>query len=180
LLVCLLLSPSTSVSPVSTIPPMLHTHLHLYVALSRRTNGRSLGRTFQKQVSRSKWNRQRGPCNATAPLQSGSQNVRSGPAGLAINRPSAELKMWPSLISEILQILGKAELQRDWREVRTVEATRGATDHHSQGQTKANSAIKPCPLVHLAIPVQVCYCHKVPVILHHDSLTSCPDSTDCT
>jgi len=33
--------------PVSIIPPMLHTHLHLHVALSRETNGRSL-RVFQK------------------------------------------------------------------------------------------------------------------------------------
>jgi hypothetical protein len=41
-------SPSTSVSPVSIIPPMLHTHLHLHVAVTRRTNGRSLG-TFQKK-----------------------------------------------------------------------------------------------------------------------------------
>ena len=65
----------------------------------------------------------------------------SGPAGLAINRPSAELKMWPRLISEILQILQKAELQRDWREVRTVQATRGATDHHSQRQTKTISTM---------------------------------------
>jgi len=35
-------SPSTSVFR-SLIPPMLHTHLHLHVMLSRRTNGRSLG-----------------------------------------------------------------------------------------------------------------------------------------
>jgi hypothetical protein len=34
------------VSSASIIPPMLHTHLHLHVALTRRTNGRSLG-TFQ-------------------------------------------------------------------------------------------------------------------------------------
>jgi hypothetical protein len=40
-------SPSTSVSPVIIFPSMLHTHLHLHVALTRRTNGRSLG-TFQK------------------------------------------------------------------------------------------------------------------------------------
>ena len=33
--------------PVSIIPPMLHTHLHLQVALTRRTNGPSLG-TFSK------------------------------------------------------------------------------------------------------------------------------------
>jgi len=31
------------VAPVSIIPPMFHIHLHLYVALTRRTNGRSLG-----------------------------------------------------------------------------------------------------------------------------------------
>jgi hypothetical protein len=29
-------------SPVSIIPPMLHTHLHLHVALMNGTNGRSL------------------------------------------------------------------------------------------------------------------------------------------
>jgi hypothetical protein len=37
-------------SPASTIPPMLHTHLHLHVALTRRTNERILG-TFQQSVS---------------------------------------------------------------------------------------------------------------------------------
>ena len=35
--------PSTSLSPVSITPPMLHTHLHLHVALPRRTHWRSLG-----------------------------------------------------------------------------------------------------------------------------------------
>jgi hypothetical protein len=40
-------SPSTPVFPVTIFPSMLHTHLHLHVALTRRTNGRSLG-TFQK------------------------------------------------------------------------------------------------------------------------------------
>jgi len=35
-------------SPVSVIPPTLHTSLHLHVALTGRTNGRSLG-TFNKQ-----------------------------------------------------------------------------------------------------------------------------------
>jgi hypothetical protein len=34
-------------SPVSINPPLLHTHLHLHAALTRRTNGRSSG-TFQK------------------------------------------------------------------------------------------------------------------------------------
>jgi hypothetical protein len=34
-------------SPVIIIPPMLHTHLRLHVALTRRTNGRSVG-IFQK------------------------------------------------------------------------------------------------------------------------------------
>jgi hypothetical protein len=72
--------------------------------------------------------------------------VRSGPAGLAINRLSAELKMWPSLISEILSVLQKAELQRDWREVRTAQATTGANDHHSQTRTKANSAMNQISL----------------------------------
>ena len=42
-------SPSTSVTPVSIIPPTLHAHLHLLVALTRRTNGRDLG-TFQKAM----------------------------------------------------------------------------------------------------------------------------------
>ena len=42
-------SPSTSVSPVSIISPMLHTHLHLHVALTRRTNRRS-PETFQKAM----------------------------------------------------------------------------------------------------------------------------------
>jgi len=42
-------SPSPAVSPVSIIPPMLHTHLHLHVALTRGTNGRSL-ETFQKAM----------------------------------------------------------------------------------------------------------------------------------
>jgi len=35
-------------SPVHIIPPTLHTHLYLHVALTRRTNGRSLG-NFLKQ-----------------------------------------------------------------------------------------------------------------------------------
>jgi hypothetical protein len=39
-------SPSTSVFSVSISPPMLHTHLHLNVDLTRRMNGRRLG-TFQ-------------------------------------------------------------------------------------------------------------------------------------
>jgi hypothetical protein len=34
-------------SSVSTIPPKLHTHLHLHVAFTRSTNGHSLG-TCQK------------------------------------------------------------------------------------------------------------------------------------
>ena len=38
----------TSVSPVSIIPPMLHAHLHLHFSLTR-TTGRSLG-TFQKAM----------------------------------------------------------------------------------------------------------------------------------
>jgi hypothetical protein len=147
LLVCLHFSPSTSVSPVSIIPPMLHTHLNLHVALSRRTNGRSLVRTFQKhwteQVSRSKCNRQRGPRNAAAPLQFGTQSVRSGPAGLAINRPSAETQTVAQPHFRNIINITKGEFQRDWREVRTVQATRGATDHHSQRQTKTIYAMKP-------------------------------------
>jgi hypothetical protein len=39
--------PLLRLSPVSIIPPMLHTHLHLHVALTRRTKRRSLG-IFQK------------------------------------------------------------------------------------------------------------------------------------
>ena len=35
--------------PVSIIPPLLHSYLRLHVALTRRTNGRSLG-TFQKAL----------------------------------------------------------------------------------------------------------------------------------
>jgi hypothetical protein len=42
------LSPRLRFSPVSIIPPMLHTHLRLRVVLTRRTTGRSLG-TFGKQ-----------------------------------------------------------------------------------------------------------------------------------
>ena len=42
-------SPSISVPPVSIIPPILHTHLHLYVAVTRKTNGQSLG-TLQKAM----------------------------------------------------------------------------------------------------------------------------------
>jgi len=34
---------------VNIIPPVLHTHLHLHVAITRRTNGRNL-RTFQKEM----------------------------------------------------------------------------------------------------------------------------------
>jgi hypothetical protein len=36
-------------SPVRTIPPMIHSHLHLHKALTRRTNGQSLG-TFLKSL----------------------------------------------------------------------------------------------------------------------------------
>jgi hypothetical protein len=39
-------------SPVSVIPPMLHTHLHLHVAFSRRTNGGSLGTFRNTKVCR--------------------------------------------------------------------------------------------------------------------------------
>jgi hypothetical protein len=34
--------PSASLPPVSTVPPMLHTHLHHNTTLIRRTSGRSL------------------------------------------------------------------------------------------------------------------------------------------
>jgi hypothetical protein len=34
---------------VSIIPPVLHTHLHLHVAITKRTKGRNL-RTFQKEM----------------------------------------------------------------------------------------------------------------------------------
>jgi hypothetical protein len=36
-------------SPVTIIPPMLHTHLHLRVTLTRKTNRQSLG-TFQQAL----------------------------------------------------------------------------------------------------------------------------------
>lgn len=39
--------PLLLLSPVSIIPPTIHTHLHLYDALNRGTNGQSL-RTIQK------------------------------------------------------------------------------------------------------------------------------------
>jgi len=43
--------PGTGFSPNTSIfPPMLHTHLHLRLAITRRTNGRSLG-NFQKECS---------------------------------------------------------------------------------------------------------------------------------
>jgi hypothetical protein len=42
-------SRSTSVFPVSIIPPMHHTHLYLHCMHPRRTDGQSLG-TFQKAV----------------------------------------------------------------------------------------------------------------------------------
>jgi len=45
--------PGTSVSPVSIIPPMFHTHFHLHADLTRRTNGRNLG-AFQKAMFRRK------------------------------------------------------------------------------------------------------------------------------
>ena len=41
------LLPVLLLSPISIIPPLLHTHLHLHVAVTR-TNGRSLG-IFKKQ-----------------------------------------------------------------------------------------------------------------------------------
>jgi hypothetical protein len=40
-------------SPVNIIPTLLHTHLHLYVALTRRAKGRSLG-TLKKGIAVSK------------------------------------------------------------------------------------------------------------------------------
>ena len=40
-------SPVLQFSPVTTIPPMLHTHLRLHVGHTKRTNGWSL-KTFQK------------------------------------------------------------------------------------------------------------------------------------
>ena len=43
-------SPSTSVFPVSIIPPLLHTCLHPHVVPTRRSNGQSVG-TFQKAMS---------------------------------------------------------------------------------------------------------------------------------
>ena len=35
--------PGASLSPVSIIPPMFHTHLFLHVTFTRRTTGQSLG-----------------------------------------------------------------------------------------------------------------------------------------
>jgi hypothetical protein len=40
------ISPSTSVSPVSTIPPMLHTHFHLITTIIRKTTKTLLGGRF--------------------------------------------------------------------------------------------------------------------------------------
>jgi len=40
-----------SFPPVSVYPPMLSRHFHLHVALTRRTNGRSLGTFRKKQCS---------------------------------------------------------------------------------------------------------------------------------
>ena len=45
-------SPSTPVSPVSITPPMLHTQLHLHVALTRRTHWRSPGTLQTAMLSR--------------------------------------------------------------------------------------------------------------------------------
>ena len=45
---------STSFFPARIIPPMLHTHLHLHVTLTRMTNGWSLG-SFIKQHSFINW-----------------------------------------------------------------------------------------------------------------------------
>jgi hypothetical protein len=42
--------PKLRFSPFSTSPPMLHTHLHLHVALTRRTNGRNT-ETIEKRCS---------------------------------------------------------------------------------------------------------------------------------
>jgi len=42
-------SPNTSVPPVSIIPPVRQTFLHIHIALNRRTKGRDLG-NFQKAV----------------------------------------------------------------------------------------------------------------------------------
>lgn len=39
--------PSTYSFPVSLIPPMVHTQLHLQVSLNRRTNGRILGKLLK-------------------------------------------------------------------------------------------------------------------------------------
>jgi hypothetical protein len=47
--VAMVFSAYFSFRPVSIIPQMFHTHLHLHVVLTRRTNGRYLG-TFQKAM----------------------------------------------------------------------------------------------------------------------------------
>ena len=46
--------PVVQFPPVSSIPPMFHIHLHLHVALTRRTNGRNVG-TFPKPMLFRKW-----------------------------------------------------------------------------------------------------------------------------
>jgi hypothetical protein len=43
---------SVSIFPVSIIPPILHVHLYLFVALTKRTNGRSLGTVQQAMLFR--------------------------------------------------------------------------------------------------------------------------------
>jgi hypothetical protein len=45
------LSPSTSVSRISIIPLLLHTHLYLHVALTRRIHGRNLGHLKKNTLS---------------------------------------------------------------------------------------------------------------------------------
>jgi hypothetical protein len=42
-------------APVSIIPPMLHTHLHLHVPVARRKNGRSRGTLLKSNGIRAIW-----------------------------------------------------------------------------------------------------------------------------
>jgi len=47
-------SPSTSVFPVSKIPPMLHTHLHLHASLTRKKNGETCNPLKNRQPFRNR------------------------------------------------------------------------------------------------------------------------------
>ena len=61
-------SPSNLIFPVSIIPTPLHAHLHVHVALFRRTNGQSLG-NFQKEMLFRKQRNNGQKCTVTFPVQ---------------------------------------------------------------------------------------------------------------